>query len=72
MIVCVCEGVSDREVRAACHKGASSVEAVARTCGAGGKCGSCQKHIEQILAEQHKPERNLLRASVLPILVIGG
>ena len=41
MILCVCRGVSDREVAEAVAQGATSVAEVRRACGAGTDCGSC-------------------------------
>jgi bacterioferritin-associated ferredoxin len=51
MIVCVCRGVSEREVREAVRCGARTLADVSRSCdGAGGDCGSClariQRHLE--------------------------
>ena len=46
MIVCVCRGVSDRDVVEAVRGGARTVEDVGRRCGgAGTDCGSCVRHI---------------------------
>jgi bacterioferritin-associated ferredoxin len=55
MIVCLCEVVSDRAIRAAREAGAHSVEAVATATGAGGGCGCCHGTIAKILAEPCKP-----------------
>jgi len=41
MILCVCRGVSEREVAEVVAEGAASVAEVRRVCGAGGDCGSC-------------------------------
>jgi bacterioferritin-associated ferredoxin len=50
VIVCVCRGVSDREVATAVDRGARSVEDVTRRCdGAGTDCGSCRSLIEEQL-----------------------
>lgn len=52
MIVCVCRGVSDRTVRLAVVKGASSMAEIGKRCGgAGTDCGSCRHAIEDILDE---------------------
>jgi bacterioferritin-associated ferredoxin len=51
MIVCVCRGVSDREVVEAVRCGARTIEDVSRRCdGAGGDCGSCLAYLAQHLA----------------------
>ena len=49
MIVCLCNGVSDRTVRLAVVNGATSVEAVAARCGAGTDCGSCRHAIQDLV-----------------------
>jgi bacterioferritin-associated ferredoxin len=54
MIVCVCEAVSDREVRATRDAGAQSLEAIAEATGAGAGCGCCHGTIAKILAEGTK------------------
>jgi bacterioferritin-associated ferredoxin len=54
MMVCLCEGVSERKVRKAIEHGATTVEAVAATCRAGGCCMGCHPTIESLIAE-HAP-----------------
>lgn len=52
MMVCLCEGVSERKVRKAIEHGASTVEAVTAACRAGGCCGGCHPTIETMIAER--------------------
>jgi len=52
MYVCVCRAVTDKEVEAAIDGGAHTLEAVARTCEAGGDCGACHAHIEDMIEER--------------------
>jgi bacterioferritin-associated ferredoxin len=47
--VCLCQAVSDRKVRKAIARGASTVEEVGRACGAGTGCGGCHPEIEALL-----------------------
>jgi bacterioferritin-associated ferredoxin len=50
MILCMCRGISDRDVVEAVRCGARTLEEVARSCdGAGGDCGSCLAFIERHL-----------------------
>jgi len=51
MIVCVCEGVSDRDVRAAATRGAENLDAIRRDCRAGGDCGMCRPELRKLLRE---------------------
>jgi bacterioferritin-associated ferredoxin len=47
MIVCICRGISERQIVEAVRCGARSLDDVATHCdGAGTDCGSCQAHIE--------------------------
>ena len=55
MIVCLCEAVSDRAIRAAREAGAHSLEAVAAATGAGSGCGCCHGTIAKMLAERGRP-----------------
>jgi bacterioferritin-associated ferredoxin len=51
MIVCLCRGVTERELIEASRNGAASIEEVARSCsGAGLDCGTCQPVIADIIA----------------------
>jgi nitrite reductase (NADH) large subunit len=50
MILCLCRGVSEREVADAIRGGARTLEDVKRRCtGAGGSCGACRPLIEDQL-----------------------
>ncbi len=51
MYVCVCHAVTDGEVKTAIAQGAESREAVTRACRAGGDCGACHGHIEDMIEE---------------------
>jgi bacterioferritin-associated ferredoxin len=49
MIVCLCLAVSERAVHAAIESGATTVDAVRATCGAGGGCGACLATVAEML-----------------------
>ncbi len=49
MYVCLCHGVTDREIRETIAEGASSVEEVAHCTGAGTRCGSCISQIAHMV-----------------------
>ena len=59
MIVCHCCRVSDRTIRAAVQGGASTEEAVAEACGAGGVCGGCVPAVSELIDEEQRSERRL-------------
>lgn len=51
MIVCLCRGVSKRQVETAVAKGAATVHEVARACGAGSDCGACQHMLAALIED---------------------
>jgi bacterioferritin-associated ferredoxin len=56
VIVCHCQGVSDRSIRQAVREGARSVRQVSRVCRAGRMCGGCRPVISEIIeAESSEP-----------------
>jgi len=54
MIVCHCQRVTDRAIRAAVRQGAATEEAVAEACGAGACCGGCVPVVAEILGEERE------------------
>jgi bacterioferritin-associated ferredoxin len=64
LIVCHCQGVSDRSIRQAVQQGARTVGQVARACRAGRMCGGCRPTICEIIAtEAVDPQANALTSS---------
>ena len=60
MIVCHCNGVSDRAIRRSVRAGAVTPELVASECGAGAGCGGCRDAVEEILhGELQTPSRTI-------------
>jgi bacterioferritin-associated ferredoxin len=51
MIVCLCAGVDDCEIRSCIGEGARSLGDLARKCGAGVDCGGCIDLLEDALDE---------------------
>lgn len=61
MIICQCNGVSDRAIRKAVRDGAGNRNDVVRACTAGMACGGCVPAIEEIIdAEQERIARSSL------------
>lgn len=52
MVVCHCEAINDRTVRAAIEEGALDRESVTSRCGAGRDCGGCHDAIEDLLDQR--------------------
>ena len=63
MYVCLCLGVTDKDIRETIAAGASSVEEVGRCTGAGTRCGCCRATVAKILdaAETAAPSGRRLR-----------
>ena len=51
MIVCLCRGVSERDIRQVVGAGANTAEAIAAACGAGGDCGACRLMLADLVVE---------------------
>lgn len=49
MIVCHCARVTDRDIRTAIERGATTVSAVVKTTGAGRCCEPCRDEIRSLL-----------------------
>jgi|RhiMethySRZTD1v2_1073278.scaffolds.fasta_scaffold3790060_1 assimilatory nitrate reductase electron transfer subunit len=64
MIVCVCKGVTDRDLNEAIADGCRSMEDVARCTRAGTGCGTCRATIQQRL--DARPPRSV--RFVLPLV----
>ena len=63
MYVCICNGVTDRQVREAAEAGCGSVSELTMRTGLGSTCGSCLPLAEAIMAEVRAT-----RALPLPVL----
>jgi len=55
VIVCHCNGISDREIREAVREGARSCGQVARACNAGHQCGGCRPAIRELITREMQP-----------------
>lgn len=51
MVVCLCQGVSDKSVRASIEAGARTRQQVTAACGAGDGCGTCHRTIKSLILE---------------------
>ena len=61
MYVCICEGVTEDQVRTAVRGGARTIEDVGDACGAGTGCGSCHDQIDVFLLAADARLRATLR-----------
>ena len=63
MYVCICNGVTDRQIRDAADAGCSSLTELTMRTGVGANCGSCLAAAEALLSEARS-----VRELPLPVL----
>ena len=63
MYVCICNGVTDRQIREAADAGCDSVSEMTMRTGAGARCGSCLGLVAELI-----DEARTRRALPLPVL----
>jgi bacterioferritin-associated ferredoxin len=51
MYICVCQAVSDQQIRIAVCKGACSMRDLCKDLGVATRCGRCRSHAEALLQE---------------------
>jgi bacterioferritin-associated ferredoxin len=51
MYVCLCKGITDREIRSAIDNGACSMGQLRKTLGVASQCGKCSTSAREILQE---------------------
>ncbi len=64
MYVCICNGITDRQIREAAEAGCASLTELTMRTGVGANCGSCLTSAEAILDESRRSRREL----PLPVL----
>ena len=60
--MCHCRAVTDRVIDGEVARGASTIEELAATCGAGSQCGGCWPALEQLLDRERLEPRELVDA----------
>ncbi|MGH3343877.1 MAG: (2Fe-2S)-binding protein [Carbonactinosporaceae bacterium] len=65
MYVCICHGVTEREVRREIAAGARSAEDIGDRCGAGTGCGSCVDRVCALLSES-APAHAMIALQTIP------
>lgn len=56
MIVCLCAGVNDRELRELAREGCDTPRAVAARTGAGADCGACACDLRRLLRQAREAD----------------
>jgi bacterioferritin-associated ferredoxin len=50
MYICICRGITDRDIKQAADQGITSIQELADSMGVGADCGTCHSHACQVLA----------------------
>lgn len=56
MYICLCHGVTDRDIREAAENGVTSMRQLGKELGVGRQCGRCASHAREILREFSSPD----------------
>jgi len=51
MYICLCKGVTDRDIRCAVEDGTTSMRGLRDRLGCSGQCGKCARHVRQLRDE---------------------
>ena len=51
MYICICNGITDKQIRRAAKAGAMSIRALQNELGVAAGCGSCREAASEILSE---------------------
>ncbi|HAI58428.1 MAG TPA: bacterioferritin [Xanthomonadaceae bacterium] len=59
MYVCVCNGVTDRDIQRAVDEGCDSLESLASRTGCGSTCGCCREYAAEAITQARTQSRGL-------------
>ena len=65
MYVCVCNGITDRDIQRAVAEGCDSLEALAARTGCGTVCGCCRDYAVEVIGQAQ--DRSATRELGLPV-----
>ena len=52
MLVCVCNGISDKDIDSAIHEGATECRQIRGSLGIGKCCGQCTSYAKEMISEK--------------------
>ena len=67
MIVCVCNNISDREIRQAVDLGISSIAELRKELGVGTMCGTCVSYAREVLHDHIDSKTTITELRRTPI-----
>jgi bacterioferritin-associated ferredoxin len=65
MFVCLCSGVTDRQIRAAASAGADTLKQLREQMAVGAQCGKCLVHAAAVLREERSASHTPATRAVL-------
>ena len=68
MYVCICNGITDKQIRRAAESGVSDIRQLQSTLGVASGCGSCKQQAAEILGEYRSAARNFKPVIYTPAL----
>ena len=71
MYVCLCHGVTDREIREAADNGVSSMRQLGKELGVGTQCGRCACTAREIPGESRTPDYLAMANMLAPACLTG-
>jgi len=57
MYICLCNGITDREIRQCAQDGACSLHDLEHSLGVGTSCGRCREAAHEVLNDSHASKR---------------
>ena len=58
MYICICNGITDRDIRSCVQQGACCMADLQRELGVATQCGRCANHAKELLPEAETAEAN--------------
>ncbi|KZY34238.1 MULTISPECIES: (2Fe-2S)-binding protein [unclassified Oleiphilus] len=58
MLVCVCNGISDKDIDSAIHEGATECKVIRDSLGIGKCCGQCTTYAKDLISEKMTSMQN--------------
>jgi bacterioferritin-associated ferredoxin len=68
MYVCICNGITDKQIRRAAEAGVRDIRQLQATLGVASGCGSCKEHATEILGEYRVAPREFTPVVYTPAL----
>lgn len=67
MYVCVCHGITDRQIKQAAADGVRTMNELTAKTGCSGTCGSCTDMAREVLADAHASKHVCASKSMAPL-----